>query len=126
MKPRRVCATAWILYHGRQVLIVCGSDEVFILGTSWRWRAADREDLPPEMKPLFRYTAECKPVNGGRHILFASSSDGVALVERATGRVKSYATVPNAHSAELLPHGHIVVASSNRGVAGDSPSLVAL
>src|SRR6187402_658339 len=112
MKSRRVCATRRILYHGRQVLIVCGSDEVCILGTSWRWKAS-------EMKPLFRYTADCKPVNGGGHILIASSSDGVALVERASGRVEACASVPNAHSAEVLPDGRIVVASSNRGVAGD-------
>jgi hypothetical protein len=71
------------------------------------------------MRPLFKYTAECKPVHGGSHILIASSSDGVALVERATGRVEDFASVPNAHSAELLPDGRIVVASSSRGVAGD-------
>ena len=132
MKSRRVWATGWILYHGRQVLpltlgllIVCGSSEVLIVDTAnenrvvWRWRAADRPELPAEVRPLFKYTADCKPVNGGRHIIVASSSDGVALVERATGRVEAWASVPNAHSADVLADGRIVVASSSRGRSGD-------
>ena len=110
---------------GARELIVCGSDEVRILDTTdrnrvvWRWRAADCQELPPEIRPQFKYTAECKPVNRGEQILIASSSDGVALVNRSDGRVLACATVPNAHSADLLPDGRVVVASSSRGIVGD-------
>jgi hypothetical protein len=99
-------------------LIVCGSDEVFILELRddaepkkvWSWRGPDAR---------FRYTAECKPVDGGRRIMIASSTDGVALVERASGRTEFIASVTNAHSAELLPGKRIAVAASHRGQTGD-------
>jgi hypothetical protein len=99
-------------------LIVCASDEVSILqlrqGAApekiWHWRGPDKR---------FAYTAECKPVDGGSRILVACSTDGVALVERATGRTEFEATVTNAHSAELLPGNRIAVAASHRGRTGN-------
>ena len=57
-------------------------------------------------------TDECKPVENGAKILITASSDGVALVERATGQVIFYGLAGGAHSAEMLPSGRIVVASS--------------
>lgn len=104
-------------------LIVCGWDEVFILDVdtktdkgyrrTWTWRAQDRDDLPAEFKPLFRTTDECKPFDGGSRILITSSGGGVALVNRADGRVLFYARVANAHSAELLPNNRVAVAASH-------------
>jgi hypothetical protein len=100
-------------------LIVCGWDEVFILDMKpdnprkvWSWKAADRPELPPEMKAKFRTTDECKPVAGGDQILITSSSDGIALVERASGKVLFYGSAGGAHSAEMLPGGRIAVAAS--------------
>ena len=106
-------------------LIVCGWDELFIADAatgakSWTWKAADRPELPAAMRTKFRSIDECKPVDGGRKILITASSDGVALIERPGGRVTFWATVVNAHSAELLPRGRIVAAASHRpGAAGD-------
>jgi hypothetical protein len=104
---------------GTGELIVCGGAEVVILDVSqqtpgkvWSWRAAGRSELPENMRGKFETTSDCKSVDGGRRILIVSSGDGVALVERASGRVLFYARVPNAHSAELLPGGRLVVASS--------------
>lgn len=105
-------------------LITCGRDKVLILDldardaagtpkTIWSWRAADRAELPAEMRPLFRSTDECKPVDGGRRILITSSGGGVALVERANGTVVFYGRAANAHSADLLPNGRIAVAASH-------------
>jgi len=102
-------------------LVVCGWDEVFILDLNrgqrqtpakvWSWKAQDRADIPARSRELFRTTDECRPVRGGG-ILITSSTDGVALVERETGSVLFRAVVPNAHSADLLPEGRVVVASS--------------
>jgi len=111
-------------------LIVCGWDEVFILdldakpdavdATSgnnqrrvWSWRARDRPELPEEFKPLFKTTDECTSCDGGARILITSSGRGVALVNRADGRVLFHAMVANAHSAELLPNNRVAVAASH-------------
>jgi len=103
-------------------IILCGWDEVFILALDdqpdpgsekvWSWRAADSPEIPEAMRPLFRSTDECKPVDGGRRILITSSSNGVALVERATKRALFHATAANAHSAAMLPGERTVVAAS--------------
>lgn len=103
-------------------LVLCGWDEVFLLDVAdaekgkveklWTWRAADRKDLPEALRGSFRTTDDCKAVDGGGKILISSSSGGCALVERPAGRVRWYASVPNAHSLELLPRDRVVVASS--------------
>jgi hypothetical protein len=69
-------------------LIVCGCDEVFILDgaklakgevvRTWRWTVATCPNLPADLRPAFRTTDECKPVDGGRRILVTSSSGGIA------------------------------------------------
>ena len=103
-------------------LVLCGWDEVFLLESSdaakgkgeklWSWRAADWQELPETMRGTFRTTDDCKPIDGGSKILMSSSSGGCAMVERRSGRVLWYASVPNAHSLELLPGDRVVVASS--------------
>ena len=125
---------------GQRELIVCGWDEVFILDLGgkpdaadgktgsnprrvWTWRAQDRSDLPDEFKPLFKTTDECKPYDGGARILITSSGGGVALVNRADGRVVFHARVTNAHSAELLPNNRVAVAASH-DAAGKGDRLI--
>ncbi len=108
----------------RRRLIVCGWDEVFVLDMSvepaekvWSWRADKRPELA-EIADQFKTTDECKPVGGikaraGRsHMLITSSSGGVALIERETGKAMFQTTAPNAHSVDLLPGGRAAVASS--------------
>jgi hypothetical protein len=115
-------------------LTCCGWDEVFVLdmaqeppGKVWSWRASERPELA-DVADEFRTTDECKPVLIARsgagecscdrpdghspHVLITSSSGGVAVVERETGEVVFHTSVPNAHSAELLPGGRLAVASS--------------
>jgi len=102
-------------------LIVCGWDEVFMVAIApnaapkrtWTWRAQDRPELPDEFKPLFKTTDECRPIDDGARVLITSSGGGVALVDRADGRVVFYARVANAHSAEMLPNNRIAVAASH-------------
>ena len=107
-------------------LVVCGWDEVYILGwdkegadgtpvaprKKWTWRAADSSGLPAQFQDLFRTTDECKPVNGGERLLITSSGGGAALVDIATKRVLWFGRVGNAHSIELLPEGRVAVAGS--------------
>jgi hypothetical protein len=96
-------------------LILCGGEEVFIVSggrKTWIWRADGRPEIPEALRGRFRSTDDCKPVDGGSRILITSSGGGVALVERATGRALFWARVTNAHSAELLPGGRVVVAGS--------------
>ena len=110
---------------GSHQVIVCGGTEVFILDVGqqppkklWSWKAAERPELPVNLRDKFETTSDCKPVDGGRRVLIVSSGNGVALVERASGRVVFHATAPNAHSAAMLPGGTLVVASS---IAPDEP-----
>jgi len=72
----------------------------------------DRPEIPDPIRQRFRSTDECKPVDGGRRILITSSGGGVALVERETGKAVFWASVRNAHSAEILPGNRVVVAGS--------------
>jgi hypothetical protein len=113
------CASA-----AAQELVVCGWDEVFVLDVSaapkkvWTWKAADRPELPAAYRTKFRTTDECKPVTGNR-VLITASSDGAALVDRATGEVRWWGACGNAHSAELLPGERIVLACSVREGTGN-------
>lgn len=112
-------------------LIVCGTEELYILDISstapkkvWSWRAAQRPELPEGMRRKFQTIAECKAVEGGARILITASSNGAAVIDRASGRVEFYATAMNAHSIELLPGNRVVVAASHVGTGpGDRLSV---
>ena len=103
-------------------LIVCGWDEVFIMAVGegaspahrrvWSWRAADSPEIAADLRPLFRTTDDCKPIDGGRRILVSSSGGAVAVIDRQTRRASFVARVTNAHSIEMLPGGRIAAAAS--------------
>jgi hypothetical protein len=125
MTRRQVLMSAAALAQPRRELFVCGWDELIALDASgespvksWSWKAEAREELPAEYRKLFRTIDECKPVAGGR-VLITASSDGVALIERPSGRVVFWAAGANAHSAEMLPGGRIAVACSVRQRGGN-------
>jgi hypothetical protein len=112
------CSTANGASANRE-LIVCGWDEVYILDLDrrpaekvWSWKAAESAELPEAMRTQFRTTDECKSADGGKRILITASSDGIALVDRATRKVLFYGSVGGAHSAQMLPGGLIAVAGS--------------
>ncbi len=117
-------------------IVVCGWDEVFIIDAAkidangkfpakkWIWRAKDRVDLPNDYKGLFGTTDECKPYDEGNKILITSSEGGVALVDRKEDKVLFYAKATNAHSAELLPHDRVAVASSFSDNTGKGNRLI--
>jgi hypothetical protein len=134
MRPTVVLAAALLALFlntplaSAQSLVVCGWDEVFVLDVSgaprktWRWKAADRPELPEAYRAKFRTTDDCKPVEGQR-LLITASSDGAALVDRTTGVATWWAECGNAHSAELLPGDRIVLACSVREQTGNRLAL---
>jgi len=80
---------------------------------TWRWTAAEAEDLPAEYREsLFGAIDECKSVNGGRSVLVTASTGGVVLIDRETKAVRFRARSPMAHSAEILPGNRLAVALS--------------
>lgn len=101
-------------------LLVCGGTEVRLYDLAapggrvrWSWSARQDSRLPEDFKRgLFDRIDECKPVLGGKAVLITASTDGVALVDRETGRATFWARVAMAHSAEMLPGGRIAVAAS--------------
>ncbi len=104
-------------------LMVCGDNQVIIFDpkqsqdtvpfVTWRWKASEAFDLPGIYRLTYlRSLDDCKPVDEGRKILVSSSSNGVALIDRATKETIFYANVGNAHSIEWLPGDRIVVAGS--------------
>jgi hypothetical protein len=110
---------------GTSTLFACGGPQVLTLTVKLQgdtaeivnrtdWEAGKSDGMPAAMVPKFKTTDDCKPIDGGRSLLVTSSSDGVAIFERATGKTEFYATVPNAHSAEILPGGRVVAAASTR------------
>lgn len=107
-------------------LIACGSDKVYVMDATiaheegnysnallWSWSSSDFS-----FGTSSDHIDDCKPVNDGKQFLVTCSNKNAwcALVDYPSGKV-SYVVegVTNAHSAELLPGGRLVVASSDGG-----------
>jgi hypothetical protein len=106
-------------------LLICGGSEVFAVDPEhptdfvWHWDSADRTDIPEHLTDCFGSLDECKPVNGGSHVLITSSGGAVALIDKATQDVVFISAVANAHSADLLPGNRIIAAASHLEDKGD-------
>ncbi|MFP4489050.1 MAG: DUF6528 family protein [Bacteroidales bacterium] len=105
--------------QNNDLIIACGMEEVFISDTGyevpekvWSWTADSADNLPASMRNKFLTTSECKPVNNSNDILVTSSGGGVAVINIESKNVTFWASLPNAHSAELLPGGKLAVAAS--------------
>ncbi len=90
----------------------------------WSWNPTVDERLSklvcssdPEKRmcgELFRDPSDIKPVMGGTHLLVTASYGGAALIRIADKRILWHVyPANNPHSAELLPDGNVVTASSN-------------
>lgn len=78
----------------------------------WEWRP-EQSNIKPEHVRWFSNTSDAKPVYKGEYLLITASGGGVALVRIADKKTVFYAYAGgNTHSAELLPDGNIVSASS--------------
>ena len=79
----------------------------------WKWNPEGDPNIPPERLKAFNHMDETKVVNGGKQILVTSSTGGMALLDVET-KQSVFAAYPGGspHSADLLPDGTIVTASS--------------
>ena len=78
----------------------------------WDWRASESNVRPQDVK-WFNAPSDAKAVYDNKYILLNASLGGVALVRIADKKTVFYAYAGgNTHSAELLPDGNIVTASS--------------
>ncbi|MGC4234327.1 MAG: DUF6528 family protein [Niabella sp.] len=113
-------------------LAACGDDKVMLINSRksvegqaaiiWTWTVAEATDLPLPYRQLMVPLDECKLVDKSKKLLLTSSGGGAVLLDIKTKKVLFYAKVPMAHSAEILPHGRIVVALSTHK-AGNSIEL---
>jgi hypothetical protein len=82
----------------------------------WEWRP-DQSTIKPEHIAWFKYPSDAKAVYGGTAILMNASGGAVALIRIADKKVLFYAYAGgNTHSADLLPDGNIVAASSTGNI----------
>ena len=104
-------------------LAVCGNGMVRIIDMAesdstdikevWRWDKDDPQaNLPKRYDQLMRNVDECKFVDNNTKMLLTASGDGMMLIDIETKAILSYAHVPMAHSADLLPGNRIAVALS--------------
>lgn len=78
----------------------------------WEWKP-EQSNVKQQHLAWFTNTSDAKPVYDGKYILVTASGGGVALVRIADKKTVFYAYAGgNTHSAELLPDGNIVSASS--------------
>lgn len=79
----------------------------------WDW-LPQKSTISSKHIPWFKYPSDAKVVYGGTCILMTASGGAVALIRIADSKVLFYAYAGgNTHSAELLPDGNIVTASSD-------------
>jgi hypothetical protein len=84
---------------------------------TWEWKATGSyAKIRAGAQGWFSNLSDVKPVYSGKYILATASGGGVALINISTKKAIWYDYAGgNPHSAELLPNGNVVTASSTGG-----------
>ena len=104
-------------------VVACGDTDLYIVDVSksaddslailWHWNVFESYgQITDDMRHKIRVLDDCKPVDGGAHLLLTSSAGGTLLLDIATKDCLFYAGTPMAHSADKLPGDRIAVANS--------------
>lgn len=107
--------------QGTRRVLLLGDDGSGTARVQWSWSPQSDKHLA-DLSPArtWRNVSEAKMrALGGRKMLLASASEGLAAVLTYPGAVVQWATVVpsvNVHSLELLPDGNVALAASNPGV----------
>jgi uncharacterized protein DUF6528 len=79
----------------------------------WEWKAAEDKNVSPDHLRWFINLDEAKPVFDGKYLMTTASGGGVALIHVPSRKTAWYGYAGgNTHSAEVLPDGNIVTAST--------------
>jgi hypothetical protein len=79
---------------------------------TWEWKP-ENDGVQAKEAKWFSAPSDVKPVYNGKYLLIVASGGGVALVRISDKKTVFYAYAGgNTHSAEVLPDGNIVTASS--------------
>ncbi len=79
----------------------------------WQWQPSDSPAIDEDHHAWFRHPTDAKPVLDGDFVLMTASGGAVALIRLDDKATVFYAkAAANPHSAELMPDGAIVSASS--------------
>lgn len=84
---------------------------------TWEWKpTASYAMIRSGAQGWFTNLSEAKPVYSGKYILATASGGGVAIINVSTKKAIWYDYAGgNTHSAELLPNGNVVTASTTGG-----------
>lgn len=84
---------------------------------TWEWKpTASYAMIRSGAQGWFTNLSEAKPIYSGKYILATASGGGVAIINVSTKKAIWYDYAGgNTHSAEILPNGNVVTASSTGG-----------